>query len=98
MEWFRNFLSEPWNAGLGAWATVIGTIVAVMLLFIKIRRLKPVGGRGGDAIVEDADGTAIGGKGGKGGYRIGSGGDGGSAKVVGGTGKAVGGDGGDVRS
>lgn len=98
IEDIRAFLSEPWNAGVGAWAAVIGTVLAGLLIIITIRRLKPGGGRGGDATVENADGEAYGGRGGTGGGRFGPGGDGGSAKVVGGRGKAIGGDGGDAGS
>lgn len=98
IESIKAFLSEPWNAGVGAWATVISTVLALGLVIIKIRRLKAGGGRGGDATVENADGEAYGGGGGTGGGRFGPGGDGGSAKVVGARGKAIGGDGGDARS
>lgn len=98
VEQINNFLSASWNAGIGAWAAVIGTLLAGVLLFITVRRPKSGAGRGGDAIVEKADGEAYGGKGGTGGGRFGPGGDGGNAKVVGGSGKAIGGDGGNVGS
>ena len=97
MEEIRKLLSEPWNSGLGAWATVAGTLIALVLLVVTIKRLWPGGGRGGSATVENADGEAYGGNGGSTGRQFGPGGDGGSAKVVGGRGKAVGGEGGDVR-
>lgn len=70
--------------------------MAIYALFVTIRRLRPGGGRGGDAIVMNADGEARGGKGGRGGGRFGPGGDGGDASVIGGKGKAIGGGGGDA--
>lgn len=98
MESIKEFLSAPWNTGVGAWAAVISAVLAGVLIIITIRSLRPGGGRGGDATLENADGEAYGGKGGAGGGRFGPGGDGGTAKVVGAKGKAIGGDGGDVGS
>lgn len=89
-----EFFSASWNAGLGAWAGVLSVLVAIVGLWVAVKRRKGVGGRGGDAIVENAEGEAYGGAGGSGGGRFGSGGDGGNARVVGGKGKAVGGKGG----
>lgn len=97
-QFIKDFLSAPWNAGVGAWAAVIGTLFAGTALFITLRHQKSGGGRGGNAIVKNADGEAHGGKGGSGGGKFGPGGDGGNAKVVGGNGKAIGGEGGNGRS
>jgi hypothetical protein len=70
--------------------------VAIVFFIITVRRQKAAAGRGGDAIVKNADGEAYGGRGGSGGGHFGQGGDGGNAKVVGARGKAIGGDGGDA--
>ncbi len=89
-----EFLSQPWHGGISAAVAIAALGVAIYTTFW--RRQRGGGGKGGDASVENADGEAFGGKGGKGGGMFGSGGAGGSAKVIGGKGKARGGDGGDA--
>ncbi len=73
----------------------IATIIISIYFGLKSKNKNSGGGRGGNAKVNGANSTAIGGLGGGGGL-YGKGGDGGSAEVVGNNGFSMGGEGGEA--